>query len=101
MANASLAKDQSAGKTEARVKAGPAGETGGYDVLYQVHVPTFADFAVKKLNEFVKKELAKRKPEENDESFAVRKQFSEGLVDCLSKTLKELDQVSLGWRLRP
>jgi hypothetical protein len=70
-----------------------------YDSLFQVYVPTFADAIVAKVKEAAQKDVSNRRPGDSDEDFAIRKQFVEGVADLMTRGVKELENVSLGWRL--
>jgi len=81
-------------------KAKPAaGERPRYDLLYRVHVPTFADAIVAKIKEGVQKDLARPKSSESEEDFAIRKQLAETLRDAWTRAVKDLEDFSIGWRL--
>jgi len=70
-----------------------------YDVLYQVHVPTMADAIVAKLQEGIQKELAKHKSRDSDADYAIRKQVAENVQAALTRTVRELEDFALGWKL--
>jgi hypothetical protein len=94
-----LAADSPRPKAKRRPAEVPTAAPVQYDVLYQVHLPTFAELIVTKINEAAQKDLANRRAGESDEDHAIRKQFTTGLVELVSTGVKELDNVSLGWRL--
>ncbi len=84
--------------------AKPAGQKPGvpaarYDVLYQFHVPTFADWIVGAVEQAVAKGFGRQKSGESDDDYAIRKQFGENVKAAVVQAIKELDDVSLGWRL--
>jgi hypothetical protein len=104
LAIASTAMAQGRGAKKARRAAAKqtaqqAAESPRYDVLYQVHVPTFAGLIAAKIQQGIHKDIAERKPHESEDAYAVRKLLGEGLADSLSKAVKELQTVSLGWRV--
>ncbi|MCY2994182.1 MAG: hypothetical protein NTY19_40850 [Planctomycetota bacterium] len=76
-----------------------AEERAPYDSLFQVYVPTFADAIVSKVKQASQQDVNNRRPGESDEDFAIRKQFVEGVAASITKGVKELENVSLGWRL--
>jgi hypothetical protein len=91
-----LAQD-SAGKTKQGAEGAPPARH--YDVFYQVHVPMFADLVVGKIQEVASKELDRRKTGESDEEHANRKQLGEAMTGWVTRAVKELDRLSLGWGL--
>ena len=92
----SLAQD-SAGKTKRAAEGAPPGQH--YDVFYQVHVPMFADLVVGKIQELANKELGHRKSGESEGEFENRKQLGEAMTGWVTRAVKDLDRLSLGWGL--
>lgn len=76
-----------------------AEERTPYDSLFQLYLPTFADAIASKVKEAALKDVSNRRPGESDQDFAIRKQFVEGMAAAITKGVKELENVSLGWRL--
>jgi len=74
-------------------------EAPQYDVLYQVYVPTFAETIAAAIKEGIQEDLARRKPLESDDLYAVRKHIGEGLLESLPRAVKEVENLRLGWRL--
>lgn len=91
------AAEPNPGAAKAKPKASP--DAGRYDLLYQTYMPTFADLLVGKIKEVSQQEIAKRGFNESDEDYATRKQFLESGVAAICKSVKELETVSLGWKL--
>jgi hypothetical protein len=85
----------------AKAKPAPAtkADAGGYDILYEIRLPLFADPLVAKIKEGMQKELANQKPGESEDDFSVRKQFLENVQAGLVRVIKEVDAVRLGWKL--
>jgi len=69
-----------------------------YDVLYQVRLPVFADALLEKFEQWAEREL-RQKPGERDEDYALRKLAGEAFQKGLSRTLRDLEEVSLGWKI--
>ncbi|MCR4414751.1 MAG: hypothetical protein NUV77_20230 [Thermoguttaceae bacterium] len=91
-------------RAQAADDAKPAGKKPGapaarYDVLYQFHMPTFAEWIVGAVEKAAAKEFGRQKSGESDEDYAIRKQFGENLKSGVVQAIKDLDDVSLGWRL--
>jgi len=84
------------GKMDA-AKGVPAAEH--YDVFYQVHVPMFADLVAGKIQGLAERDLAPPKAGESAEEYSNRKQVSKAIAGWVSRTVKEMDRLSLGWGL--
>ncbi len=69
-----------------------------YDVLYQVRLPVFADVLAEKFQQWVQREL-RQKPGERDEDFALRKLLGQNCEQAVLRALRELEEVSVGWRI--
>ncbi len=69
-----------------------------YDVLYQVRLPVFADLLAEKLEQWAAREL-RQKPGERDEDYALRKTLGQNFHQSVERALRELDEISVGWRI--
>lgn len=70
-----------------------------YDVLYQVYVPTFAETIAAAIKEGIQKDLARQRPLEPDQLYALRKQVGQGFLESVPRAVKEVENFRLGWRL--
>lgn len=68
-----------------------------YDITYQIHIPTFADVVAPKIEEAFEREIARQRGPEDQQ--AIRKQFLENVQAAVMTAVKELDDVTLGWKL--
>lgn len=76
-----------------------AEERASYDMLYQLHVPTFADLVVRHIRDDVAKELSGPKSWEKAEDFEIRKLLTSGAADSICRTIGELQDAKVGWRI--
>lgn len=78
-------------------KPGPAAPIR-YDVFYQVRLPVFADILAEKFEQWAQRELGP-KPGEREEDVALRNLLVQNCVQAAVRTVRELDEVSAGWRV--
>lgn len=78
-------------------KPGPAAPIR-YDISYQVRLPVFAEVLAEKLDQWAERELRK-KAGERDEDYALRKMLGENFRQSVGRALRELEEISIGWRI--
>jgi hypothetical protein len=76
-----------------------AEDRAAYDMLYQLHVPTFADLATRHIRADVEKELSGPKSWEKAEDFEIRKLLATGIADSVCRTIGDLQDAKVGWRI--
>ena len=94
-------------KTKVRAKSpgetdGPARKAGAgprCDVLFQVHVPVFADEIIAKIQEGIDRKLSGKKFGESSKDFAIRKVVVKNIGKGIIQAVKQTDTVSVGWKL--
>jgi len=91
------ARTASPGQTAAPAKTARTGPR--CDVLFQVHVPAFAEEIIAKIQEGIDKELSGKKFGESSKDFAIRKVLVRTLGKGIVQAVRQTDNVSIGWKL--
>lgn len=96
-----LAGSWGAGVCSAADERGERRGRGGseYDVLQEVRIATFADLIRDMITAGAEKDLAQPKPGESSADYEIRAQFTRGLVRSVNRTIGDVEDVQLGWRL--
>ena len=70
-----------------------------YDVFQQIRIATFADLIMEKIQEGAAQELAQRRPGESAADYEIRQKFTQTLVRSLNRTIGDVEDLQVGWRL--